>query len=492
MNTAPRDEREDASCPRDELLAALGAGALTPAEETAARAHLASCAVCRDALAGNEAAAQKLRSLPAPRPSKAARDRAYAAVLEAMARGQGEAARAAAPAAAPRPPATTKPAAPAAPARTPLFRVLAGLAAAACVALVAGISLMSGMERASAPAAAQRALDGSAGSQVAMAAPPRPEAEERIQSEPKAKKTVADGKGGVEGEIALGGAPAPGAKEPRDSKAAPAAAAPAAAPVAPPPAPGAAKDAEDMGKPQDRSSAIARVDQAEAELARRAGSASLDKLTAIDRFTYLERAKAIEQASMARTNAAPRPGPPAGGGRYGGDDTRSRAKSEEGTDEKKATEPAYKGADTDLGAGAGADKGASAAATATSGAAPEAPATYAADASLLVVETGDPGSALLGLTGNGQVFALPPSAAGGKSSSVAAVASALSLDDARTRALLDMALDRELRRMPGRMPDDLAWAKRVLRLARVAHALEPDASKGPAHAEEQALPAGRR
>jgi len=52
-------------------LALAAAGALDPAEESRIKAHLAVCATCKAAAAGWHQLAEGLRSLPAPRPSRA-------------------------------------------------------------------------------------------------------------------------------------------------------------------------------------------------------------------------------------------------------------------------------------------------------------------------------------------------------------------------------------------------------------------------------------
>ncbi|HZU95834.1 MAG TPA: hypothetical protein VFF73_03940 [Planctomycetota bacterium] len=137
----------DQSCPRDELLAGLDAGALSPAEERDIRGHLTTCEVCRTALEENREAARMLRAIATPRPSQAARDRAYAAVLQAMEGGPMVKARAAeggpiGKARAEGGPigktsarsAAAKPAPPSAPASWFSFRIISGgIAAAACI-----------------------------------------------------------------------------------------------------------------------------------------------------------------------------------------------------------------------------------------------------------------------------------------------------------------------------------------------------------------------
>ncbi len=159
----------DSQCPRDELLAALELGALSPAEERDLHAHLPSCAVCREALEENRRAASALRAVVAPRPSKEARDRAYAAVLAAMERPRAEQ---------PAPPSEVKlevkPASaraprtsskaklvvtmkPAQPAKRAGFRIVGGIvAAAACIFVVVGV--FSSDRHAAAPAAAEKQL----------------------------------------------------------------------------------------------------------------------------------------------------------------------------------------------------------------------------------------------------------------------------------------------------------------------------------------------
>src|SRR5439155_21835873 len=77
------DMREEA-CPREELLAALLAQDLSPAEERSLEEHLKGCAVCRSALEGDRAVSVALRALPLPAPSEEGRSRAYSAVLAAM------------------------------------------------------------------------------------------------------------------------------------------------------------------------------------------------------------------------------------------------------------------------------------------------------------------------------------------------------------------------------------------------------------------------
>jgi hypothetical protein len=113
------------TCPQEELLALLAAQALEGEERSSLEAHVASCAACAKSFEEAQAVSRALRSLPMPEPSRAAKERAYAAVLAAMeARAGREPASEAAPRRAARP-------------RSPWLKVLitaaSGLAAAACL-----------------------------------------------------------------------------------------------------------------------------------------------------------------------------------------------------------------------------------------------------------------------------------------------------------------------------------------------------------------------
>lgn len=150
---------ESGKCPSEELLAAFGfeADALSPSEEKDLRAHLETCAVCRETLEQNRRAASALRAIPAARPSQAARDRAYAAVLKAMEAPRERVAERATSAkrspVASAPRAKAAPVAAAKPVQTHGFRVLVGsLTAAACLFIVAGVFFAGSSSRtASAP-----------------------------------------------------------------------------------------------------------------------------------------------------------------------------------------------------------------------------------------------------------------------------------------------------------------------------------------------------
>lgn len=79
-------------CGQSDAVLVLLEDELDPAERVAAEAHLAGCALCREALAGYRQTAAALHGLEPERPSDSARARAYSAVLEAMAAAPTEAA----------------------------------------------------------------------------------------------------------------------------------------------------------------------------------------------------------------------------------------------------------------------------------------------------------------------------------------------------------------------------------------------------------------
>ena len=72
------------NCDRGDLFALALDDDLTPDEHAEVDAHLADCGACREALADVRGLGERLRALPPEQPSELGRERAYAAVLDAM------------------------------------------------------------------------------------------------------------------------------------------------------------------------------------------------------------------------------------------------------------------------------------------------------------------------------------------------------------------------------------------------------------------------
>ncbi len=456
----------NAKCPRDELLAALAADGLSPDEERELQAHLETCAVCREARDQNDDVRRVLRALPLPRPREAARERAYGSVLEAMSRGKGGTGVARNAAAPPAPALAT---------RRPFLRVVGALAAGVCAVAMAGLYVVAPREaayersaplaKASPEAAARREQDANVSktneetAQRPATPPPAPPSADSLDKPRDAEAPAKPSSPSEDGALAAGKPPAP---------------APGGAPA---PAPPADRALERFAREAARKKVLDSLERGDLAMTRAALLSVAHErvleglLPARARGNFPQEPEA-EKAKGGAKDEAPAPAPPA----------RKQDEGKESKPDDFKSQPQ---------AGA-------APRTAELKKAFAAPKDADAPQTVGDFDTEPPGANVLRVTqradgtdaraqwvarledksgANGADFAR-------RAGSTAAVASlsAVALDDPAQRERLLQILDREL----ARTPQDLAWAKRVIALARAlgVDTAERPTQPGPAEAAE--------